>query len=194
MSQLYVKDRPEAVPLSEWEARRKKRDMEDILLSAKKKGKDQAAVQKSLEQLEALMPNLINLNKMKPADWVTLSEDVNGAANKLILLKTAFPTADVFSIIASRPKTLLQSEERIAGDAQQVKALLSAAKDIDAIIQAVPELIDPTTLSRSLSFLASSFRGKDPVSLLQENPQILLNLGESNVEDSAEYGEMTTKD
>jgi hypothetical protein len=42
----------------------------------------------------------------------------------------------------------------------QVKALLSAAKDIDAIIQAVPELIDPTTLSRSLSFLASSFRGK----------------------------------
>jgi hypothetical protein len=27
-------------------------------------------VQKSLEQLEALMPNLINLNKMKPADWV----------------------------------------------------------------------------------------------------------------------------
>jgi hypothetical protein len=52
---------------------------------------------------------------------VTLSEDVNGAANKLILLKTAFPTADVFSIIASRPKTLLQSEERIAGDAQQVR-------------------------------------------------------------------------
>jgi hypothetical protein len=41
-----------------------------LLQSAKKKGKDQAAVQKSLEQLEALMPNLINLNKMKPADWV----------------------------------------------------------------------------------------------------------------------------
>lgn len=194
MSQLYVKDRPAAVPLPEWEARRKKRDMEDILLSAKKRGKDQAAVQKGLEQLDALMPNLINLNKMKPADWVTLSEDVNSAANKLILLKTAFPSADVFSVIASRPKTLLQSEDRIASDAQQVKTLLSAAKDIDAIIQAVPELIDPATLSRSLAFLASSFRGKDPVALLQENPQILLNLGESNVEDSAEYGEMTTKD
>jgi hypothetical protein len=41
-----------------------------LLQSAKKKGKDQAAVQKALEQLEALMPNLINLNKMKPADWV----------------------------------------------------------------------------------------------------------------------------
>jgi hypothetical protein len=42
----------------------------------------------------------------------------------------------------------------------QVKQLLSAAKDIDAIIQAVPELIDPATLSRSLAFLASSFRGQ----------------------------------
>jgi hypothetical protein len=42
-----------------------------FLQSAKKKGKDQAAVKKNLEQLETLMPNLINLNKMKPADWVT---------------------------------------------------------------------------------------------------------------------------
>lgn len=47
------------------------------------------------------------------------------------------------------------------------------------------------SLSRSLSFLASSFPNKDPVLLLQENPQILLNLGESNMEDSAEYGEVT---
>lgn len=45
---------------------------------------------------------------------------MNSAANKLILLKTAFPSADVFSVIASRPKTLLQSEDRIASDAQQV--------------------------------------------------------------------------
>jgi hypothetical protein len=47
------------------------------------------------------------------------------------------------------------------------------------------------SLSRSLSFLASSFPHKDPVLLLQENPQILLNLAESNMEDSAEYGEVT---
>jgi hypothetical protein len=31
MSQLYVKNRPPPVPQSEYEARRKKRDMEDIL-------------------------------------------------------------------------------------------------------------------------------------------------------------------
>jgi len=70
----------------------------------------------------------------------------------------------------------------------QVKALLFKAEDIDAIIQAVPELSDPVALSRSLAFLASSFPNKDPVLLLQENPQILLNLAESNMEDHAEVG------
>lgn len=70
----------------------------------------------------------------------------------------------------------------------QVKSLLSRADNIDTIIQAVPELSDPATLSRSLGYLASYFRGQDPVALLQENPTILLNLGESNVEDSAEVG------
>ena len=33
-----------------------------------------------------------------------------------------------------------------------------------------------------------------PLKTLQENPRILKNIGESNIEDSAEYGEMTTKD
>jgi hypothetical protein len=70
----------------------------------------------------------------------------------------------------------------------QVKAMLSKATDVDGIIQAVPELSDPATLNRSLAFLAASFAGQDPVALLQENPRILLNLGESNMEDHAEYG------
>eukprot|EP00775_Hariotina_reticulata_P013621 gene13621-13747_t len=170
MSQLYVKNRPAAVPLQEWEVRRKKRDMADILEAAARRGKTQTQVQQNLQQLEQLMPDLINLNKMKPADW------------------TMYPKADVFSIVASRPKMLLQSESQISENAKQVKAMLSKATDVDAIIQAVPELSDPATLNRSLAFLAGSFAGQDPVVLLQENPKILLNLGESNMEDHAEYG------
>lgn len=56
---------------------------------------------------------------------VTLAEDVKGAANKLVILKTIFPSADVFSITAARPKMLLQSEERITEDAQQVESCMS---------------------------------------------------------------------
>jgi hypothetical protein len=51
---------------------------------------------------------------------VLLSEDVNAAANKLIALKSEFPKADVFSIMASRPKTLLQSEETLLANAKKV--------------------------------------------------------------------------
>lgn len=49
-----------------------------------------------------------------------MSEDVNGAANKLIALKSEFPKADVFSIMASRPKTLLQSEATLLENAKKV--------------------------------------------------------------------------
>jgi hypothetical protein len=51
---------------------------------------------------------------------VLLSEDVPGAANKLIALKSQFPKADVFSIMASRPKTLLQPEAVLVDNAQKV--------------------------------------------------------------------------
>jgi len=53
---------------------------------------------------------------------VKLSEDVNGAANKLIVLKSEFPKADVFSIMASRPKTLLQPEELLLDNAKKVRS------------------------------------------------------------------------
>lgn len=65
------------------------------------------------------------------------------------------------------PPTHTPSRQPTDADALQVKSLLSKAEDVDAIIQAVPELSDPVALSRSLSFLASSFPGKDPVLLLQ---------------------------
>jgi len=71
--------------------------------------------------------------------------------------------------------------------------MLAAAECPDTIIEAVPELSDANTLARSLAYLRGSFPSQDPVVLLEENPRLLLNLGESNMEDSAEYGEMTTK-
>eukprot|EP00877_Chromochloris_zofingiensis_P010478 jgi/Chrzof1/5684/Cz16g11180.t1 len=194
MSQLYVANRPSAIPLTEYDTRRKKRDKEEILQAAKKRGKKLSDIEDGLVKLDSILCNLVNLNLMKAADWVTLAEDVEAIANKLIILKTFYPSADIYKIVSHRPKILLQSHNNIAQNAKQVKALLSRAKDADAIIQAVPELADATALVRSLAFLRSSFPNTDPVELLQENPTLLLNLGESNVEDSAEYGEMTTKD
>jgi hypothetical protein len=39
--------------------------------AARKRGKDTAAVQSNLQALESILPNLINLHKMKAADWVS---------------------------------------------------------------------------------------------------------------------------
>jgi hypothetical protein len=67
---------------------------------------------------------------------------------------------------------------------------------VDAVIEAAPELMDPLELSRALAFVRASFpssAGRHPAALVAENPALLLNLGESNVEDSAEYGEITTR-
>lgn len=194
VSQLYNINRPPPVPLTEYEQRRKRRDLEDILQAAKKQGKSQDAIRSGVEQLEKLLPDAVNLNRMRASDWVALASDVSGVASKLILLKTLYPKADVFSMVVSRPKTLLQSEEAMRADAEEVGKLLAGAKDVCAIIEAVPELMDATQLSRSLAWLRGAFPSQNPIELLQENPLILKNIGESNVEDSAEYGEMTTKD
>lgn len=42
--------------------------------AARKRGKDAATVQSNLEALESILPNLINLHKMKAADWCGLIE------------------------------------------------------------------------------------------------------------------------
>lgn len=64
--------------------------------------------------------NTLNTNYQPTDPQVTLSEDVNGAASKLISLKAEFPKADIFSIMAARPKTLLQSEATLLENARKV--------------------------------------------------------------------------
>lgn len=63
-----------------------------------------------------------------------LSEDVNGAANKLIALKAEFPKADVFAIMASRPKTLLQSEQTLLDNAKQVGAAARLSVELGRVL------------------------------------------------------------
>jgi hypothetical protein len=42
----------------------------DVAQVAKRRGKSGEAVQAALEKLETILPDLINLNKMKASDWV----------------------------------------------------------------------------------------------------------------------------
>lgn len=58
-------------------------------------------------------------------------------------------------------------------------------QDVDAIIDAVPDLMSPQQLTQSLSNLVAWFPNHDPFELLQQNPQILEN---PNVEADPTYG------
>jgi len=55
------------------------------------------------------------------APQVVLAEDVNAIAQKLIALKTYYPTADMFKIVAQRPRLLLQKESQIVENAERVR-------------------------------------------------------------------------
>jgi hypothetical protein len=165
MAELYAKDRPKAIPLTEFEQRRKKKDAQEIVDAAvKKKGKAiEAEVREGLAALEALLPDLVNLFKMKPIDWATIALDVEQVAAKLVSLKTIFPVANAFKIVSKTPKMLLRSTADVTKDAQKVKEILSSLPDPDAIIEAVPELVDPTSLARALSTIRGSFPNQDPL-------------------------------
>eukprot|EP00775_Hariotina_reticulata_P001517 gene1517-1853_t len=90
------------------------------------------------------------------------------------------------------PKLLLKPLQQIQQDAQQVRTMLQKVDDIDAIIEAVPYLMDPAQLVQSLANLARWFPNRDPFEMLQKNPQMLVNIEEADLEADPLYGEITT--
>lgn len=73
--------------------------------------------------------------------------------------------------------------------------MLVKSENPDAIITALPDMLDVTTLTRTLAFIKTTFKGQEPVEVLLKQPEAVMNmLGESEIEDSAEYGELSTKD
>lgn len=196
MSQLYAKERPAPVPLTEYQQRRKKRDAMEIVEAGVKRGYTAPMLQESLQKLDSLLPDIISLDKMRASDWVVVVADVNSVAAKLIQLRTFYPKLDLTKLIAKRPKVLLQTSQEIEENATKVVQLLSKAPnaDPDAIIEAVPELADFHTLSQALANLKSWFPDKDPLASLAADPTFLTRTGQSDIDPDAEYGELSTKD
>ncbi len=65
-------------------------------------------------------------------------------------------------------------------------------EDVDAIMEAVPYLMDPPQLLQSLSNLARWFPNQEPVSLLEKNPALLMNIEEADLEADPLYGEQSS--
>ncbi|GLC46404.1 hypothetical protein PLESTF_001539100 [Pleodorina starrii] len=195
MSQLYAAERPPPIPPSEHERRRRVKDVQEVVDAGRRKGLGEELIRSGLTQMDALLPGVLSLHRMKPSDWAVVASDVNSLAEKIILLKSLYPTADIFKIVFKKPKLLLLPNAKLEQDAAAIMRLLSSAPNPCAILESTPDLVDPLSLSRCLASLAAAFPGQNPVLLLQQHPDILANLGsEAAVELTAEYGELSTKD
>ncbi|KAG2485520.1 hypothetical protein HYH03_015792 [Edaphochlamys debaryana] len=195
MSQLYAAERPAPIPLDEHERRRQVKDVAEVVEAGRRKGLAEPRIREGLTQLDALLPGVLSLHRMKPGDWAAVAADTVAVAEKIILLKSLYPSADIFRIVFRKPRLLLMTPARLQSDAQEILRLLSSAANPAAILEATPDLVDPLSLSRCLASLKSAFPGTDPVALLQRHPDILSNLGsEAAVELTADYGELSTKD
>lgn len=195
MAELYAIERPPAIPLEEHERRRRINYAAEIVEAAVRVGKSETFIRERLTQIEAVFPDLVNLHKMKASDWVTVLSDVDAVAQKLVTIKSVFPKANAFKIVASLPKLLLKSTEMLRLQAEKSRMVLSSLSNADTVIEAVPELVDPVILARAISSLRAAMPSQDPFKVLDANPEVLLSLGsEADIKDSAEYGELSTKD
>ncbi|WIA41508.1 hypothetical protein OEZ86_008879 [Tetradesmus obliquus] len=190
LSSLYLKkDKVEPFQQLDLAARRRKRELAEMTAAAAKQGTSAEVIEANLGKLQQLVPGLApNLDQMKASDWASILKDVDRVVALVICLKTAYPKVDIARLLQRMPKLLMKPLEQVQADAQQVKALLSRVQDIDAIIDAVPYLINPAEVQQSLANLARWFPNQDPFALLQSNPTLLVNIEEADLEADPLYG------
>lgn len=51
-----------------------------------------------MQEVDTLLPGLVDLHKAKAGDWVVIIEDVNALAAKLVVLKQTFPDTNVLRV------------------------------------------------------------------------------------------------
>jgi hypothetical protein len=172
----------------DWEAKRRKRTVEDIAAAARRAGitappppNDTSgstlddALARGVEALEALIPGFqVDLERMKAIDWARAALDPNACAVRLVALKGAYPGADLARVLQEKPALLLKPPEQLVEDARQVHKLLEGAKDRDALVTALPMLTDPKVVISVLVTVEKwYFKKKDPIAVLEADPDLI---------------------
>lgn len=195
LSSLYIpKGQQAEVKQVDHEGRKKEREIIEIVQAARKLSLQEQKVRDNIVTLGLLLPDLQpNTDRMRASDWAKLVADVDKVAAALVILKTAYPSANVSRIIAKAPKVLLQPLETIRDNADKVKQILHEVEsgEIDAIIEAVPYLMNPDALVQSLSNIRRWFNTETPIQMLRTNATMLLNIEEADLPADPLYGEVT---
>ncbi|GLI59916.1 hypothetical protein VaNZ11_001961 [Volvox africanus] len=158
-------------------ARRKQRVTAEIVEAARKArvAATPEQISAGLDTLESLVPGFTpNLDTLKASEWARLAADAPAVASKIILLKSHYPRLDLSRVLVAQPKLLLQSPEQLDRSAQQVRSLLSRAKDLERLLAAEPALMEPRALISVLITVTKwYYLEKDPIEVLEADPDLV---------------------
>lgn len=171
-------------PTIDWVKRRKERTVDELhQLSKKRIQCTKAAIEGGMEALELLIPGFVlNLEAMGAMDWVKLLTDPQAVAQKIVILKTYHPKLDLGKALNKYPRILLLAPGELERASSQVRSLLATAPDPDAILVEVPALLEPPNLISALVTIQKWYHlAKDPVMVLQQDPDIIRRAQENDV-------------
>lgn len=183
------------IPTVDHHTRRRQRDIKEIAEAARKLNLTEAQVEENLNQLRLLLPGLTpNLFKMKAGEWAQVLAQVQGTATALIMFKSLYPGVDLIKVIARTPRLLLKDPTQMREDAAKVRQILKSLEqeEFDAVIEAVPYLVDPQQLVQGLNNFKAWFPQQDPIDMLKADPTKLINVEEADLEADPIYGELTS--
>ncbi|KAI8476168.1 MAG: hypothetical protein J3K34DRAFT_402308 [Monoraphidium minutum] len=138
-------------------------------------GYGEAEIGAGVDSLESLIPGLqIDMERLKATEWARIVADTGSVAVRLVALKTAYPGADLAKILQEKPGLLLQDVSVLEANARQVHSLLEGARDRDALLTALPLLLEPRTLISVLITVEKwYFKKKDPIAVLEADPDLI---------------------
>ena len=171
------------VRVTDWDGRRQRMMIEDIVSAGKRAGRIYLAseLEEGVLNLRSILGDSFspNLETMKAADWGIVLLDPDGVAKRLIALKMAFPSLNLSNVVTKKPSLLLKSVEDIERDANGTKKLLANARDIESLIEQLPDLLNPKTCLSILLSIQKWYNGrhskeqKDPVAILEGDPDLV---------------------
>lgn len=157
--------------------------IEDIVAAGKRSGRtyQAAELEAGIKNLETILGEGFapNLETMRAADWGTVLLDPEGVAKRLIQLKVCFPRLNLSRVVTKKPSLLLKSIEDIERDAGGTKKMLEKAKDLDTLIEELPDLLNPKVCLSILLSINKWYNGRhskeqrDPVAILEFDPDLV---------------------
>jgi hypothetical protein len=132
-----------------------------------------------LEQLITLLPVLAGrIGTASTADLIRVSAAIPDVGQRVLDLRTAFPSANLVAMVSAEPRLLLRDARDLQASLSAARQLLApcAVADVDRVIERAPHLLDERVLASVLSEIGRLFPTQHPAEVLSRNPTLAATL------------------